>query len=122
MGVFYTFYLKLKKRHSEDELIVKDSELPHLHKEYKRQHNTGPIYVDVVSSDSVTLHDSTTPPRGFSTDHIVVPSSPSQKPNQQPSFSEQFHNGSSQSIQLSPLRTPVTPTFNNITPVVKPSI
>lgn len=86
-----------------------------------------PVYVD-VSSDSVTLHDSTTPPRGFSTDHIMVPSSPSQKPNQvkdqQPSFREQLHNESTSSIQLSPIRTPVTPNGGNTlsTSIVKPSI
>ncbi|KAL7314378.1 hypothetical protein PS15m_005956 [Mucor circinelloides] len=123
---------------------IAQNHLPHLHKEYQRYSSASfdatntpneyshvratpdggghgvPIYVD-ISSDSATLHDSTTPPRGFSFDNI------SSKPNQvsntqkQPAFIHQQQH-SSGSLQLQPTSHVSNHTFTT-TPdsVVKPS-
>ncbi|GAN08295.1 Ser/Thr protein kinase [Mucor ambiguus] len=124
---------------------IAQNNLPRLHKEYQRYSSASfdmlnspneynqvratpdggghgaPIYVD-ISSDSATLHDSSTPPRGFSFDHI------SSKPNQvksiqqqQPAFIlQQQHSSGSLQLQLSSLISNHTPATASES-VVKPS-
>ncbi|KAK4509388.1 uncharacterized protein ATC70_007739 [Mucor velutinosus] len=104
---------------------ITQKNLPHLHKEYQRYSSATfdminspneyhhvratpdggghgvPIYVD-ISSDSATLHDSSTAPRGFSFDHTF--SKPNQVKSiqqQQPGFILQQQH-SSGSLQLQP--------------------
>lgn len=124
---------------------ITQKNLPHLHKEYQRYSSASfdtanapneynhvratpdggghgvPIYVD-VSSDSVTLHDSSTPPRGFSFDHIA--SKPNQVKSiqqQQPAFAhQQQHSSGSLQLQPSSLISNHTPTTASDS-IVKPS-
>lgn len=133
---------------NNDMYEISQQNLPHLHKEYQRyssasfdmmntpneyNHVTAtpdgggsgvPVYVD-ISSDSATLHDSTTPPRGFSSDH-TIPSKPNQVKSpqqQQPSFIDQQH--SSGSLQLLPSytisNTPISTAKIPLNSTVKPS-
>ncbi|KAI8638425.1 hypothetical protein BD408DRAFT_24040 [Parasitella parasitica] len=132
-----------EKRNNENNIFgVSQQHLPHLHKEYQRyssadavnlpneyDHVTttpdGGFPVFDISSDSATLHDSTTPPRGFSYDHIIV-SKPNQvnKPEQQSSFTSQQQH-SSGSIHLMPSsnlsNTPASAAKLPFNDVVKPS-
>lgn len=133
---------------SNDMYEISQQHLPYLHKEYQRyssasfdmtnipneyNHVTAtpdgsgsgiPIYV-AISSDSTTLHDNTTPPRGFSFDHIIS-SKPNQvrNPQQQPSLiDEQKH--SSGSLQLIPSyttsNTPTSTAKMSLNSTIKPS-
>lgn len=75
-------------------------------------------------ADSATLHDDHIPPRGFSYDHLVVPSAihkPNQVKDQQPiTFIEGQQQQSSTGSFC--LRHPITPTPITFAPLVKPSV
>lgn len=136
---------------NNDMYEISQQHLPYLHKQYQRyssasfdvtntpneyNHVTAtpdgsgsviPIYV-AISSDSATLHDNTTPPRGFSFDHTIS-SKPnqvrdSQQQQQQPSFIDQQQH-SSGSLQLLPSytisNTPTSTTKIPLNGTVKPS-
>lgn len=85
-------------------------------------------YFETYHADSVTLHDDHIPPRGFSYDHLVLPSSinihkPNQVKDQQPlTFIEgQQQQSSTGSFCLQPTTT--TPNvFITTSTLVKPSV
>lgn len=162
---------KKKEKEEKEELKKKepiDSEgsLPQLHKQYQRYSTTTMsqqqegegegeeeeryFYNTTITSpseyDAVTLHDHHTPPRGFSFDHLVLPS-PSrdaamnnsattathQKPNQvkdqQPFIASQKQQQNSSStigsfylLPVSSSTTPVTTLISPTPSLVKPSI
>jgi hypothetical protein len=136
----------------EEKKELRKSSLPQLHKQYQRYSTVDSIqlsgreryYVEEEvpnEYDSVTLHDNTTPPRGFSFDHLVPTVTTAtasgiqhQKPNQvkdQQPFIEgeqqQQQSSSIGSFYLHPISessaiptTPILPTTPSS--LVKPSI
>ncbi|KAI8057390.1 hypothetical protein BDF21DRAFT_159268 [Thamnidium elegans] len=137
---------KLLQEQEDFKQKLEDSNLPQLHKQYQRYSTVDSIQMSgqeryfnnnnipneydtyVISSDSVTLHDNI-PPRGFSYDHLVIPSSinihkPNQVKDQQPlTFIEgQQQQSSTGSFFLQPI-TPVSNTSSvPSASVVKPSV
>lgn len=146
--MIHTTRSKKKKllQEQEDFKKLQDSNLPQLHKQYQRYSTVDSIQMSgqeryfnnnnipneydtyVISSDSVTLHDNV-PPRGFSYDHLVIPSSinihkPNQVKDQQPlTFIEgQQQQSSTGSFFLQPT-TPVSNASSvPSASVVKPSV
>ncbi|GAA5798812.1 hypothetical protein HPULCUR_004218 [Helicostylum pulchrum] len=147
--MIHTTRSKKKKllQEQEDFKKLQDSDLPQLHKQYQRHSTVDSIQMSgqeryfnnnndipneydtyVISSDSVTLHDNI-PPRGFSYDHLVIPSSinihkPNQVKDQQPlTFIEgQQQQSSTGSFFLQPT-TPISNTSSvPSASIVKPSV
>jgi hypothetical protein len=113
---------------------TEEEDLPQLHKEYHQRQSVATVNNDTLqrqnspneyelynNNDSDTLHDNSTPPRGFSFDKFVV-HKPNQVKDQQPlTFIEgQQQQSSTSSFYLHPTTTPSTPV--SFTHLVKPSI